>query len=247
MHRLYGMSLWSLVAFLVLCPLPVQATDLNKIDRTIGKEPAYKGKPKYCLVVFGPAAKSRVWLVRDGEVLYVDRNGDGDFTGKDKCVPKEILQRGTVFQIGTIPARDGVGPFSLDLRITAGVDKEDGYELWCGPPEGKHFDRRTVGMLLFADKPGEAPVIHFAGPLTLTILDWHKPLQADKLVRGGEDNELSILVGTPVLGGKHKAFVTLDDSFLRLAPDAGCPVVEVEFPGREPGAKPIIVRAKMRH
>jgi hypothetical protein len=127
------------------------------------------------------------------------------------------------------------------------VGKEDGYELWCGLPQGNGFDRRTVGMLLFADKPSEAPVIHFGGPLTLTILDWHKPLQANQLVRGEEDNELSILVGTPVFGGKHKAFVTLNDSFLRLAPDAGYPVLEVEFPGKESGAKPITVRAKIRH
>ena len=34
--------------------------DLTKIDRTIAKEPAYKSKPKYCLLVFGPEAKTRV-------------------------------------------------------------------------------------------------------------------------------------------------------------------------------------------
>jgi hypothetical protein len=232
---------------MIPCTAQAEGPDLSKIDRTIAKEPAYKGKPKYCLVVFGPEAKSRVWLIRDGDLLYVDRNGDGDFTGTDKLVPKETLERGAVFQIGTIPARDGVGPFSLDLRITSGMDKEDGYRLRCGPPQGKGFDQRTVGMILFADKPGEAPVIHFAGPLTLTILDWGKPLQASQLVRGEKDNELSILVGTPVFGGKHKAFVTLDESFLTLAPDAACPVVEVEFPGKDPGAKPMIVRAKMRH
>jgi hypothetical protein len=54
--------------------------DLTKIDRTIAKEPAYRSKPKYCLLVFGPEAKTRVWLVLDGDTLYVDRNGNGDLT-----------------------------------------------------------------------------------------------------------------------------------------------------------------------
>src|SRR5262249_1657660 len=62
-------------------PAPV---DLAKIDRTIKKEPAYKGKPEYCLLVFGPQAKTRVWLVRDGDLLYVDGNGSGDLTEAGK-------------------------------------------------------------------------------------------------------------------------------------------------------------------
>ena len=67
---------------LVLGVVPAQAVDLIKIDRTIAKEPVYQSKPKYCLLVFGPEAKTRVWLVRDGDLLYVDRNGNGDLTEK---------------------------------------------------------------------------------------------------------------------------------------------------------------------
>jgi hypothetical protein len=62
--------------------------DLSKIDRTIAKEPVYQTKtPKYCLLVFGPEAKTRMWLVLDGKVMYVDRNGNGDLTGADEQVP----------------------------------------------------------------------------------------------------------------------------------------------------------------
>src|SRR5262249_8147594 len=61
-------------------PVTVRGADLTKIERTIAKEPAYKSKPKYCLLVFGPEAKTRVWLVLDGDTLYVDRNGNGDLT-----------------------------------------------------------------------------------------------------------------------------------------------------------------------
>jgi hypothetical protein len=42
------------------------AEDLDKIDRTIRKQPIYASKdPKYCLLVFGPKADTRVWLVLD--------------------------------------------------------------------------------------------------------------------------------------------------------------------------------------
>ncbi|HEY8504804.1 MAG TPA: hypothetical protein VIL46_09495, partial [Gemmataceae bacterium] len=57
------------------------AADLARIDRRIAREPTYAtGSPRYALLVFGPDAKHRVWLVKDGDTLYVDRNGDGGLT-----------------------------------------------------------------------------------------------------------------------------------------------------------------------
>jgi len=63
--------------------------DLSKIDRRIVKEPAYTSKqPLYGLYVFGPEAKTRVWAIfdkskpdaADYDILYFDRNADGDLT-----------------------------------------------------------------------------------------------------------------------------------------------------------------------
>jgi hypothetical protein len=230
-------------AAMIPCTAQAEGPDLSKIDRTIAKEPAYKGKPKYCLVVFGPEAKSRVWLVLDGDVLYGDRNGEGDLTAKDQRFPKKHLVHGPAFEVESIPARHGVGSFSLEVRVKFG----DSYQIWCRPKEGKGFLQRTDGVLQFGDKPGEAPIVHFGGPLTLTILDWHKPLQPRQLVRGERDNQLSILVGTPVFGGKHESFATVYQSFRELAGDRNFPVVEVEFPGKASDAKPTIARAKVRH
>lgn len=56
------------------------AADLGKVERATTKEPAYAAKPLYCLLVFGPEAKERVWLVIAGDVAHIDRNGDGDLT-----------------------------------------------------------------------------------------------------------------------------------------------------------------------
>src|SRR4051812_13656342 len=58
-----------------------RGVDLAKIDRSLRKEPTYQSKrPQYCLLVFGPEAKTRVWVVLDGDVLYLDRNGNSDLT-----------------------------------------------------------------------------------------------------------------------------------------------------------------------
>src|SRR5262245_51275634 len=66
---------------LLIAAQPALGVDLTKIDRTITKEPAYQSKsPSYGLLVFGPEAKSRVWVVLDGDILYVDRNCNGDLT-----------------------------------------------------------------------------------------------------------------------------------------------------------------------
>jgi len=65
----------------ILLAPQLHAADLTEIERSIRKEPAYQSKtPRYCLLVFGPEAKTRIWLVLDGKTLYVDRNGNGDLT-----------------------------------------------------------------------------------------------------------------------------------------------------------------------
>src|SRR5262245_14914174 len=71
------------------------AVDLTRIDRSLRKEPAYQSKtPQYCLLVFGPQAKVRVWLVLDGDALYLDRNGNGDLTDPGERLPaRDALHR----------------------------------------------------------------------------------------------------------------------------------------------------------
>ena len=74
------------------------AVDLTTIDRSIRKEPAYQSKaPQYCLLVFGPQAKTRVWLVLDGDALYLDRNGNGDLTDPgERLAPVHALHRSEI-------------------------------------------------------------------------------------------------------------------------------------------------------
>ncbi len=82
----FSLSLLGLLAF---ASLTGQASGLAEVERTIGKEPNYPDKPRYCLLVFGPVAQARVWLVRAGDRLYVDKNGNGDLTELGECVQME--------------------------------------------------------------------------------------------------------------------------------------------------------------
>jgi hypothetical protein len=101
--------LLALAAGLVLHSGALAAEPL-KVDRTIAKEPAYATKaPRYGLIVFGPEAKDRVWVVQDGDTLYVDRNGNGDLTEAGEKVAATKPKEGVVpeegefaFEIGDI-------------------------------------------------------------------------------------------------------------------------------------------------
>src|SRR5215831_18005653 len=115
---------------------PALGVDLTKIERTIAKEPVYQSKsPSYGLLVFGPEAKSRAWVVLDGDILYVDRNCNGDLTEAGKRLviknPKRNLDKkkpGMSSAVDSVSVvikdRDG-GKHRLTFRLTStgvGID-----------------------------------------------------------------------------------------------------------------------------
>src|SRR5689334_20563333 len=73
------------------------AADSFTIDRTLRREPAYGAKPHYCLLVFGPDAKTRVWLVTSGEAFYADINGDGNLAEPGKRIYAAGNYRSLIF------------------------------------------------------------------------------------------------------------------------------------------------------
>src|SRR5437868_4851523 len=126
------------------------ADDLSKIERIIKKEPAYKTKPRYCLLVFGPEAKTRVWLVFDGDTLHVDRNGNGDLTeeGKRCGLPGGGL------------AIDTGDKTKYKLEVSPPVED---HQVYCGVAVlGRYYQYASLKP---ASRPQDAPVCHFAGPL----------------------------------------------------------------------------------
>jgi len=146
---------------LVLAAPTAGAVDLGKVDRTIKKEPAYKTRPAYCLLAFGPDAKDRVWLVLDGDVLYVDRNGNGDLTdagekvaakaGSDRDPDERIYQ----FEVGEL--RVG-GRVHKGLSVSAAPISRYGNSV-KGLPNARAAvaadpKARLYGISLDVDKPG---------------------------------------------------------------------------------------------
>lgn len=229
------------LALLAVSSAPAAATDLTKIDRTIAKEPVYKNKPKYCLLVFGPEAKTRIWLVHDGDLLYVDRNGNGNLTEKDELLrldePREMIAR----EYGAEPAdhyrRWTVG----DITSADGKTKYTGLivsvcrDVWgFDMRTHHHLEYLTQGFhLQFADRPQDAPIVHFAGPLAAN-------LRTDSLIRG-QTRELWAALGTRGLG-KGAFVIIFDDKLYNETRLVG----EIEFPAKVVGAKPIKVKTEFR-
>jgi hypothetical protein len=241
------------------------AADLSKIERAITKEPAYKSKePLYCLLVFGPEAKTRVWVVLDGTDLYVDTNGDTDLTAPNERFPndgKDVKP----FEFSDAAGQDRylvrrievsrVPEFGVILEIQ--VDINGKYRQWSTPVRfvpGEHKDK-PHGMPLLATQPGRAPVCHFHGPLTLRLNRVYGVCQ-QKLIAGEKSGELFVSLGT--FDPAHGCLVTVrtnwrervgDKIVDRLFPYDVDPIVhpvaEIEFPSKAPGGETIRERYQL--
>jgi hypothetical protein len=134
-------------------------TDLAHIDRTIGKESQYQSSPKYALAVFGPEAAFKVWLVLDGEVLYVDKNGDGDLTDPSErfCLEKDEHGR-FVFKVSDITSGGEVYA-NLEVRTTGKLRDHAG--TYGRLPDFQSLiaaDPETLGYAVSIDVPLSRPL-----------------------------------------------------------------------------------------
>jgi hypothetical protein len=85
------------------------------------KEPKYANPPKYLLLVFGMKADAKVWLILDGDRLYVDRNGDGDLTQPGEVVQGTRKDSRIIFAIGDLKERDRTHA-EIELAMYAPLD-----------------------------------------------------------------------------------------------------------------------------
>ena len=211
-------------AWMIMQSVSSAAVDLRTIDRSILKEPAYRtGQPKYCLAVFGPKAETRVWMVLDGDTIFIDRNGNLDLTEageSEKGQPRPQTHGEMQFKAVAITAQGGVQR-DTRLKVTVGPDLTFVYCYTFGQP----WQRAVVddeGYLAFANKPQTAPVLHFQGPLTIGLRFDHK------FKRNAAPEDLDIMVGTPGLG--IGSFVSFGHE--SVAKDLR-PVLEIDFPGND--------------
>jgi hypothetical protein len=219
------------LVILAVSSAPAAAIDLTKIDRTIAKEPAYKSKPKYGLLVFGPEAKSRVWLVLDGDVLYVDKNGNGDLTEKDERIKQVSLpEKGHGFPIGDLSLPDESFP-----------KNSSGLTIYRDPKPGALRLSITINQKTWlgefpklADRPQDAPILHFNfdGPLTFLCLD-------SPIFVPGKTTTLVIHIGMPGLG--ERACVWRENASSIVGGEVNL-IAEIEYPNKDPAGKALVAR-----
>jgi hypothetical protein len=133
-------------------------------------------------------------------------------------------------------------PFSLAVKLR-GRDEQ-----WAGGE-----------LLRFADKPADAPVIHFNGTLTLRVhaetgvlhvpinydqkpgwYDTHPPEYERRTLVRGAASELYAQVGTPGLG--RGTFAAMSAG---IPPADAHPVAEIEFPPQDRAAAPLRARVSL--
>jgi hypothetical protein len=211
----------------------VALPDLSRVDRSLTTLPGWRD-PGFCLLVFGKREpKTRVWLVEDGDTLYVDRDGSGDFSDPAKAVP-------AVARLGDTPSSPhrewtySVGELTPDGgREKHGELKVDRYQL-SGEPMKYVISLCAFGTTnqragwdgIFSKDRETAPVIHFGGPVVA------KSLRSTKLSAGEEKQELHLCVGTPGRGKGSFAYVAIDG-----VPWSSPPVVRIRWPEGSPATE----------
>ena len=113
--------------------------------------------------------QARVWLVRDGDRVYLDRNCDGDLTndGDPIELPPRVGQRGENCEVdlGAVTVAGAIAKTSIvflanseDLSLLASAP---------GSPAQSAGYAATTVSLAFADRPADAPLAYSQGPVSL--------------------------------------------------------------------------------
>jgi hypothetical protein len=251
-----------LLTIVCLCSFAIPAlagADLTKIQRRLVKEPVYRTKPKYCLLALGPEARTRLWLVQDGETLYVDRHGNGDLTAPDDKVAaekRESVDDGYTFKAGDIHDGNLVHKqlivyvtkldrmAEIDDTARAFVRKHPGawgYEVflevqmpgWRGTGIGGRLNQRAFyldanGVLQFAERPAEAPILQFGGP-------WQISLFGPQKLTIGRDVDVTLGVGSPGVGPGSTTWIDYEN----IIPADQYPTLDIVYSPRRPGEAPV--------
>jgi hypothetical protein len=258
-----------LAAIVLGWAVPAQAADPLKPLPRPTKEPKYKSEPRYALAVFGVKGETRVWMVLDGAVLYVDRNGNGDLTeAGERLEPINPTDGSNRF--GNPGLHTHFNVYDFDLSEVGGKGSSR-FRLWHWVRDEKFepktdFDKerykewqehgwengtlwRKVGEkasaqnpVLFARRPEEAQVCHFDGPLTFGL----KMGEQQHFTRGEAGADLSLYIGTPGRPVPKSPMQVFSPLLCDEVPAGVHPIVDIEFPGREAGDKPIRVRVPLK-
>jgi hypothetical protein len=247
------------VVFCLTIAGQTRAVDLGAADRSLRKQPTFQSKqPQYCLMVFGPEAKTRVWVVLDGDVLYLDRNGNGDLTDPGERIAGEELFRNhpdrpdvEVMRRFELTWRAGAepilscGPEVFWFHVIQLVPRADWHDqTWVKFQQERPYSFAVAtgnsgcsrdASFRFATSPQEAPILHFDGPRRFALSDKFAP----HCFHPGEFCELAAELHTQ----GWNATVRTD---LHEVPENIHPVAEIEFPPSRPGEDPTRLRVELK-
>ncbi len=187
----------SLCSLVLLFALPLLADEIlpSDIERRLVREPKYQSTPRYAVLIVGTESKAPVWIVHDGQRLYIDKNGNRNLTddGAPLVPPqKRSLDNNRWDQRYVLDAwkqADGSLVRDFQLRHWNYADPEDQYGLSLTVND--RVPMYAGWNALLATSAKAAPVIHFGGPLV------PKMLRYKEFVLGTKPERFSIAFTTP--------------------------------------------------
>jgi len=171
----------------------------------------------------GAEDKTGMWVVTDGDVFYMDFNGDRDLTGADERVPVRSGWKPREVVIGGTP----VTVVSLQQTFESFTVRVD--------VKGK---RLQYGLVRPARRREDAPVLRFDGVLAMGLA--HEDPTRQPLGRGSKPHDFAALITT---AGPQKAFCGLVIDHKKYVPPDAHPVAEFEFAPPGAGRPPIKLKA----
>ncbi len=196
-----------------------------------------KPEPHYCWLVFGPQARLRLLVCLKGNNVFIDRDGDGEFSGDGE-------------QLGSLDKLRDLVLADPDKQATYTVTRMNRYED-PGPPRRASLMANVLikGSLEYSQYCGvdltssssDAKEAHFHGPLVVEPVKANWKLPPDlALFRG--DKPVSLRVTTGTMNAERGCWVvvrTQGKDSQPTFPKGVHPVVDVEFPPKSPGTAPI--------
>jgi hypothetical protein len=219
MHT-FQLALTALAAALIL----QEPFDYSKVDRKIASEPKYAAAPRYALLLVGTEGKTRLWMAMDKskadadqyDVLYLDRDGDGNLGEDGERVAAPVNERGGIdFRLGKVEIPEAKVLLE-NLQVTSYPHEKKQLMFFSFKMDGKVTMYGAYGpngtYLHFAESRDKAPILHAAPSGTLSFL--HMGPEEMKI---GDEDTVMLYVGAR--GSGPATFLAVDEHFLDLDKD----------------------------
>ena len=209
-----------LAAFLML----QEPVDYSKVDRKIVSQPKYLAAPRYALLLLGPEGTTKIWMAMDKskagqehyDVLYVDRDGDGNLGEEGERVTAPLNSHGGLdFRLGKVEI-PGAKVLLEDFQLTSyphGSTRATFVSFKLSEKVKMYGAYGRNGTYLqFGESPEKAPVLHADPTATLAFL--HMGPEEMKI---GVEDTVMLYIGNP--GSGPATLLAVDDKFLNLEKD----------------------------